>query len=405
MENHSEQQFDVIVVGAGIMGSCAAYQLAKRGQKTLLIEQFDFLHHRGSSHGESRTLRAAYSKDYYPSMVLESIRLWEEAESEIRYKVYTKTPHLNMASSDNPSLQSVIASCRSNSIPHQILNRQQVADQFKGMFNLPDDWIGLVTEIGGVIRPTKAMSMFQTLAIRCGAVLRDNMEVKEIKRDEEKGGIWVSAGGTHRFWARKCVVTVGAWMGKLVKMVTGMELPIQPLHITICYWRIKEESTEPDFSPESNFPTFSSYGEPHIYGTPSVEFPGLIKITVDGGYPCDPDRRTWAAATGSDGNAVAAWIDQVFGGRVESAGGPVVTQPCMYSMTPDHDYIIDFLGGEFGKDVVVAGGFSGHGFKMGPVVGRILADLVINGEADGVDLSHFMLGRFEAHLKGDVKEN
>ncbi|KAL6985099.1 sarcosine oxidasee (formaldehyde-forming) [Sarracenia purpurea var. burkii] len=66
MENSGEQ-FDVIVIGAGIMGSSTTYQIAKRGHKVLL-EQFDFLHHCGSSHGESRTIRAMYPENYYSAM-------------------------------------------------------------------------------------------------------------------------------------------------------------------------------------------------------------------------------------------------------------------------------------------------------------------------------------------------
>ncbi|KAL0312220.1 UNVERIFIED_CONTAM: putative sarcosine oxidase [Sesamum radiatum] len=81
-----------------------------------------------------------------------------------------------------------------------------------------------------------------------------------------------------------------------------------------------------------------------------------------------------------------------------------MTQSCMYSMTPDEDYVIDFLGGEFGEDAVVCGGFSGHGFKMGPVVGRIAAELVESGRAAGVELRHFRIGRFAGKCKGNVKD-
>ncbi|XP_077238469.1 FAD-dependent oxidoreductase family protein [Tasmannia lanceolata] len=395
-------EFDVIIVGAGIMGSCTAYNLAKCGRKVAVLEQFDLLHQRGSSHGESRTIRTTYPEDYYSTMVLESARLWEEAESEIGYRVYIKTPHFDMGTRDNKSLQAVIASCQSNSIPHRILDRRQVTEQFSGVFELPEDWIGLYTELGGIIKPTKALSMFQTLAIQRGVVFKDNMEVIDIKKDEEKGGVWVCVKGGKRFWGRKCVLTIGAWMKKLVKTVSGLDLPIQPLHTTICYWRIKD-GFEREFSPESRFPTFASYGEPYIYGTPALEFPGLIKIAVHGGYPCDPDRRTWATDMELLKKSVSPWIEGTLPGRVDSEN-PVVTQACMYSMTPDGDFVIDFLGGEFGEDVVVAGGFSGHGFKMGPVVGRIVGDLVVNGEANGVELSYFRVGRFEGNPKGNVKE-
>ncbi|KAJ6361195.1 hypothetical protein OIU78_001770 [Salix suchowensis] len=245
----SNHHFDAIVVGAGIMGSSTAYQLAKRGQKTLLLEQFDFLHHRGSSHGESRTIRATYPEDYYCDMVMESLQMWEQAQSEAGYKTGSKCP-----------------------------------TRFSGMINIPEDWFGVLTDVGGVIKPTKAVSMFQALAFQRGAVLRDNMEVKNVVKDEVRGGVNVETANGEKFWGEKCVITAGAWARKLVKTVAGLELPIQALETTVCYWRIKE-GKEAKFAIGSDFPTFASYGEPYVYGTPSLEFPGLIKIALHGGYP------------------------------------------------------------------------------------------------------------------------
>ncbi|ESR63437.1 hypothetical protein CICLE_v10008459mg [Citrus x clementina] len=396
------EKFDVIVVGAGIMGSSAAYQLAKRGQKTLLLEQFDFLHHRGSSHGESRTIRATYPEDYYHPMVLESCLLWEQAQSEIGYKVYFKAHQFDMGPSENKSLRSVIASCRKNSVPHQVLDCRQVLEKYSGRIEIPENWVGVATELGGVIKPTKAVSMFQTLAIKNGAVLRDNMEVKTVLKvkDAVKGGVTVVTSNGEKFWGKKCVVTAGAWVGKLVKRITGLELPIQAVETTVCYWRIKE-GNEADYAVGGDFPSFASYGDPYIYGTPSLEYPGLIKIALHGGYPCDPDRRPWGPGLLLD--SLKEWIQGRFAGRVDS-NGPVATQLCMYSITPDEDFVIDFLGGEFGEDVVVAGGFSGHGFKMAPAVGRILADLVLSGEAQGVELQHFRISRFKENPEGNVKD-
>ncbi|XP_034929455.1 probable sarcosine oxidase [Populus alba] len=398
---YSSHQFDVIVVGAGIMGSSTAYQLAKRGQKTLLLEQFDFLHHRGSSHGESRTIRATYPEDYYCDMVKESSQIWEQVQSEIGYKVYFKAQQFDMSPSDNKSLRSVISSCEGKSIPYRVLDRQQVSDRFSGMINLPEGWFGVLTDGGGVIKPTKAVSMFQALAFQRGAVLRDNMEVKNVVKDEVKGGVNVETADGEKFWGKKCVITAGAWVRKLVKTVGGLELPIQALETTVCYWRIKE-GHEAKFAIGSDFPTFASYGEPYVYGTPSLEFPGLIKISVHGGYPCDPDKRPWGPS-GISLDSLKEWIKGRFSGLVDN-DGPVATQSCMYSMTPDEDFVIDFLGGEFGKDVVIGGGFSGHGFKMAPVVGRVLADLVLSGEAKGVEMKYFRVQRFQDNPKGNVKD-
>ncbi|XP_057958275.1 probable sarcosine oxidase [Malania oleifera] len=400
MEFFGGDQFDVIVVGAGIMGSCTAHQVAKRGHRILLLEQFDFLHCGGSSHGESRTIRATYPDAYFQSMAMESAQLWEEAQSEIGYRVHFKASQFDMGPSDDKSLRAAIRNCRSSSVPHRVLEPGQVSDRFLGRIEIPENWIGLSTDLGGVLKPTKAVAMFQTLALQKGAVLRDNMKVKDIRRDEGTGLIMVCTSNGEKFWARKCVVTAGAWMQKLVKSVSGLELPIQPLETYVYYWRIKD-GFGPDYSIGSNFPTFASYGELYVYGTPSLEFPGLIKVALHRGLPCDPDKRLWASNVVLD--PMKKWIERTFMGRVDSSR-PIVTQSCLYSMTPDEDFVIDFVGGEVGKDVVIGGGFSGHGFKMGPLVGRILADLALDGEAKGVELRQFRLGRFEVNPKGNVKE-
>lgn len=397
----SDVQFEVIVIGAGIMGSATAYEAAKRGQNTILLEKFDFLHHLGSSHGESRTLRATYPEEYYSSMVIKSAQLWEEAEAQIGFGVYFKAPQFDMGPSDNKSLLSVIDNCQRNGISHRVLDARQVFDEFTGRIVVPENWVGLVTEMGGVIKPTKAVYMFQALAFKNGCSLKDNSEVVDIRRDSVRGGILVYTAKGETFWCKKCVVTVGAWMQKLIKQVSGVVLPIQPLETCVCYWKIKNDHAM-KFTIESGFPSFASYGVPYIYGTPSLEFPGLLKIPVHGGRNCDPDDRKWAVSSAAL-EALKEWIDGRFGGLVDSTG-PVSTQSCLYSMTPDEDFVIDFLGGEFGNDIVVAGGFSGHGFKMGPLIGKVLADLVIDGETKDVELSHFKLGRFEGNPKGNLKE-
>jgi sarcosine oxidase/L-pipecolate oxidase len=87
----------------------------------------------------------------------------------------------------------------------------------------------------------------------------------------------------------------------------------------------------------------------------------MIRINYHGRPPCDPDDRDLVSGGGSDVvERVARWIDEFTLGHVETAGGPVDQLSCMYSMTLDEDFVIDFLGGEFGRDVVVGR----HGFKM-----------------------------------------
>jgi sarcosine oxidase / L-pipecolate oxidase len=223
------------------------------------------------------------------------------------------------------------------------------------------------------------------------------------------GTILVRTASGEEFHGAKCIVTVGAWSTKLVKSVTGMDLPVQPVHTLICYWKAKP-GHEHEVTVEAGFPTFASYGVPYIYSTPAMEFPGLIKIAMHGGQPCNPDSRDWSTGGGALVEPVARWIDTVMPDHVETAGGPVIRQSCMYSMTPDEDFVIDFLGGEFGKDVVIGAGFSGHGFKMGPAVGSILAEMAMDGEARtaaeaGVYLRHLKMTRFVDNPKGNLKNS
>jgi sarcosine oxidase/L-pipecolate oxidase len=171
--------YDVVVVGAGIMGSCTAYHIAKRGKSVLLLEQFDFLHRRGSSHGESRTIRITYPKDYYTRMMKEAYKLWEEAESEAGYMVYHRTGYLDFGPPDNQSLLSVISSLKKEGIAHQILSHKEVTLCFP-TFKLPKDSLTVYTAEGGILRASKAVAMFQALAAKHGSVLRDRAKVLRV---------------------------------------------------------------------------------------------------------------------------------------------------------------------------------------------------------------------------------
>lgn len=397
----ASERFDVIVVGAGIMGSCAAHAAASRGATVLLLERFDLLHHLGSSNGLSRTIRDAYPKPHYPPMVRLARRLWAGAEADAGYRVLTPSAHLSIGQRSDASLLAAVRNGGGAEL--------DVDEKWPGVFRVPDDgWVTAVSELGGgVLNATKAVAMFQALAVSKGAVVRDNTEVVGIAKNTT--GVRVVTSKGEEFHGAKCVVTIGAWTSKLVKSVAGVDLPIQPLHMLSLYWKIKPGHAK-ELEAEAGFPTFSSHGDPHVYSTPSLELPGLIKINYDSGPPCDPDRRDWSSGVDDAATRVAQWIEEFMPGHVETAGGPVVRQSCMYSMTPDKDFVIDFLGGEFGQDVVIGAGFSGHGFKMGPAVGIILAEMAIHGEARtaaeaGVELHHFRINRFEGNPTGNNNSN
>ena len=466
--------YDAVVVGAGIMGSCIAYEIAKRGRSVLLLEQFDFLHHRGSSHGESRTIRVTYPEDYYTNMMKEAYKLWEEAETEAGYMVTQRTGQLDFGPPKSESLQSVISCLQDERIAHQILTHEECAARFPPL-KLPEDSLIVYTSQGGIIRASKAVAMFQSLALKHGAVLRDRAKVLRIssqwKLSEGSDGVLVATSRGAAL-GRTCILAAGAWTSQIVKEISGLELPIKPLHTTLAYWAV--DKFNPDaLSATKGFPVFADYGTPYIYGTPSVEYPGLIKVSVHSGTACDPNRRTVAPDMELLQEAVSPWIESHFKGGVRWEA-PILAEGCLYSMTPDEDFILDFLpcsmkgevtgmnvlkakAGFFAQNgnqredrrrdknrslsslpllpeeadsnmgvfseieafaqngimplhlrdvnsgILVAAGFSGHGFKMGPLIGRIMADLALTGTAIRIPLEKFSIKRFGLDSRGNQK--
>ncbi|KAL3688718.1 hypothetical protein R1sor_015027 [Riccia sorocarpa] len=388
-------EYDVVVVGAGIMGSSTAYELAKRKKSVLLLEQFDFLHRRGSSHGESRTIRLTYPEEYYTKMMVEAYDLWSQAERDAGYAVYTETGRLDFGPRDNPGLVALIASLQKFSLDHEILNPDHVSSRFP-MVEIPDHWVAVYTQQGGVLLATKAVSMFLSLSAKHGATLRDRTKVLDVK-SEVDGVVVTTSRGSVR--CGKCVITAGSWVTKLVKGIAELDIPIVPIHTTIAYWEVDPE--DPDlYSSDRGFPGFQIYDELPVYGTPSLEYNGMIKVNSHRGNPCDPDTRSVAPDHKSLRDYVSPWLAKIFKGNVRH-DVPVIAEGCIYSVTPDEDFILDSLPGK-DSNILIAGGFSGHGFKMAPLIGRIMADLACAGSVPGIPMEYFSLNRFASNPQ--VKE-
>lgn len=162
--------------------------------------------------------------------------------------------------------------------------------------------------------------MFLSLAAKHGATLRDRAKVLNIQSllegEGEEGVLITTSRGSVR--SSKCVITTGPWVTKMVKQIAGLELPVVPLHTTIAYWQVNPE--QPDlYSKDEGFPVFLSYDEPIVYGTPSLEYNGLIKVSYDSGTPCDPESRSVAPHRSALKKFVSPWLATTFKGNVKHA--------------------------------------------------------------------------------------
>ena len=156
-----ETHYDVIVCGAGVIGSATALNLAKRGKKVLLLEQFDFLHRRGSSHGESRIIRKTYPEEFYTNMMFRAFDEWDRLQAEAGTDCITWTGGIDMAPDGNPDITSLIASCRRSKVPHQVLDSKGIRERFPQFTNVPDTYTGVYCPEAGVVNATKAVGLMQ----------------------------------------------------------------------------------------------------------------------------------------------------------------------------------------------------------------------------------------------------
>lgn len=144
-----------------------------------------------------------------------------------------------------------------------------------------------------------------------------------------------------------------------------VDLPLRVVQTTVAYWPVDD----PSVYASTVFPVFINYSEDaFIYGFPAHEFPNMIKCCVHFGPNVDPDNRNFQPGLVDLKNTVAPFIKRTFQGVTDV---PEKTESCMYTWTPDEDFIIDEL------PAFPAIYIGGHGFKLAPIVGKILSELVL----------------------------
>jgi sarcosine oxidase len=369
----NQANYDVIVLGVGSMGASACYHLAKRGFKVLGLEQFDIPHELGSHAGQSRIIRKAYGEgsDYVPLME-RAYQNWQDLESETGSQVYYKTGLAYFGAPDDPFLSTVIGSSKKYNIPLNTLTAEESNRKFP-QFKLPQNFQRLEEPEAGFITPERSILLYVQQAVFNGAVIRTKEKVLEWKRETSGSVTVVTDRGTYK--AGKLVITAGPWAAKVIPSLAS-KLTVTRQAVA---W-VKPKKWD-DFV-LGKFPCWILENKEYdFYGFPILPvgtFGGPLGLKLALHYPgadtTDPDfvnRNTKE----SDERILIEFLNQFIPDGYENT---LVMKTCLYTNTPDHNFIIDYLS-EYDKDVVFATGFSGHGFKFVSVVGEILADLAMNG--------------------------
>jgi sarcosine oxidase len=363
--------YDAIVLGVGGMGSAAVYHLARRGARVLGIERFDIPHDRGSSHGLSRIIRLAYWEhpDYVP-LVRRAYDLWRDLERTAGESLLTVTGSIDAGPADGRTIRGALAACRNNGLEHEQLDASGLTARFPG-YKLPDHLVAVFQPDGGFLRPERCIVAHVNAARALGATVQTQERVIDWTVADRFVRVTTDRG---RYEAAKLVIGAGPWLPTVLPALARLAVERQ-----IVLWT---HPLRPDLFTPDRFPVF--YIEtPHgpFYGFPADPVHGF-KI---GKYHhrrqiTDPDALDRTCST-EDEATLREGISHYF----PDANGPTrLASACLFTNTPDEHFVIDRLPEH--PQVVIAGGFSGHGFKFCSVVGEMVANLVLDHTSRPLDL-------------------
>ena len=375
----SEETFDIIVIGLGAHGSSALYHLAKTGQKVLGIDRYTPPHERGSSHGQSRIIRQAYHENpVYVPFVKAAYTLWEEIERETGEKLLTETGGLLLGAADSIVVTGARLSADKHAIEYDYLDAEEVKRRFPA-FRPAEDTVAVWEKRAGILFPEECIRTQLKEAVANGVSVRCDETVLTI--NPQAGGRVVEVTTSRgRYTAEKVIVSAGAWVGALLP---ELRLPLTIERQVVCWFTDKANGSQ--LHP-SDMPV---YIWEYLPGKLFYGFPDLgqgIKIGFH-----HAGRRILPDALRPDASA------EEIGALTDIAGRYLSIDPvfrrfsvCMYTNTPDEDFILDVYPGC--ERIFVASPCSGHGFKFSSVIGQILSGWACDRPA-GFDLAPFSIAR------------
>lgn len=356
MNGLQRENFDVVVVGAGLMGAAAAWSLARRQRAVLLVEQFAPLHRKGSSHGSARIVRRAYDDALYTSLTGQAFELWRELEHQADARILRMLGGLDFGPGRN--VERMAGHPTAHGVPHEVLPAGEAERRWPGM-RFEDEV--LFHPQAGTVDAARAIEAFVAEAVRRGAAVSSETECVSLRPTGERMVLGFASG--ERVGARSVVVAAGAWLGPLLK---GL--------VTLPALSVTQQQT-------FHFPRLDPQAEPWpsvIHGNPDLIY--HLAGGRDGG-PAD-DRKIAEHLHGTPTTAASrsGEVDPASRARVveyamrwlpgldPSPGGE---STCLYTTTPTEDFVLDRVG-----SLVVCSACSGHGAKFAPLIGELTADLV-----------------------------
>lgn len=372
------REYRYIVLGLGGLGSGAVYWLARRaGADVLGLEQFTLGHDRGGSHDHSRIIRLSYHTAGYVALAKAAYQAWHELEADAGETLLLKTGGLDLSPANAripiSDYTSSLAAC---GVPFELLDAREAMRRWP-QWHLDEDTLALYQPEAGIAPANLGTATHRRLAQVHGATLIDQAPVTGLRALRD--GVEVVAGG-EIYHCEKLILAAGAWSNHLLGHF-GVRLPLTVTQEQLTYFATPHPS---QFTPE-RFPVWIWMDEPCFYGFPVYGERGVKGAQDVGGREVSVETRTF-----DPDPANLLRLSAFFEKHLPAAyGPPLLTKTCLYTLTPDRDFVLDALPGQ--PNVLVAIG-AAHDFKFSSVIGRILSELALDGQT-AHDLRPFRLDR------------
>lgn len=374
---------DVVVIGGGTMGTATGWALARQGVRVTVLEQFSHIHAFGSHGGKTRIFRHAYAEGpRYVPWTLEADALWSAVQERTGNQFMHRIGCIDISSPGFHRARDARASAEQYGIASEWLSGADVNERWP-LFDVPADREVCYGPDGGFLDVEVALRSLAQELTAAGGVLRDETPV--LSWSATDSGVRVTTA-TDVYEAEKLVITAGAWSGKLL---AELGIPLDVRRKPVLWFEV--DADHQALAGPDRMPVFISEDEHgEFYGIPQIGSDGVKVGMHSGGETVDPDTINREVGESDTRPDIWPFIQRTFSGFT---GNVLETACCMYTMTPDEDFVIDRHPGH--DRVVIAGGFSGHGFKFTPVVGEYLARLTQNS----VDpIPDFQISRFVTNL-------
>ncbi len=371
----STRDVDHVVVGLGGLGSAAAYWLAERTQaaggdaRIVGLEQFALGHDRGASHDHSRIIRYSYHRPEYVRLAIEAYETWAAVAEEADEELVVRTGGVDLFPAGGAiSLDDYAAAMDEVGVDYEVIDAGEVMRRYPP-FRLAGDVVALAQADTGIAPAARGTAAHQRLAAARGVELHAGVAVERIESDGAGELTVVTSEGAYR--TGSVVLCADAWTAELLAPL-GLRLPLEVTREQVAYY--PTDTTAIGAFSIGRFPVWIWMDSPCFYGFPVYGDMGAVKAAEDvGGRPTTADDRDFE----TDGPALdrmTAFLHELLPSMVGGEAPRVKT--CLYTLTPDRDFVLDTVPGHPGLQVALG---SAHGFKFASWFGRALAERAVHG--------------------------